>query len=250
MKKIMVFGSCFSRNMFNSSEYFNPGYKNQLNCEKTYFHSSIVSVVTPALKYSLDSYTDILPEFKQFTQLDFSKSFFDDVETDQPDYILIDLYSDAIKDILYINQETAITISPIIEHSEIMNDLPKHKLLTHNDNDVYFLVFEIALQQFKNRLLNIFPENRIILNSANFTKFYRHENVTVPYKTPDVIDAHNLFWDKINELFINLFPSARNLDMRNTIYIGDSNYPFGHSVSHYESGYYKEQFEKLLEIIN
>ncbi|EUJ30959.1 hypothetical protein MFLO_09697 [Listeria floridensis FSL S10-1187] len=31
-------------------------------------------------------------------------------------------------------------------------------------------------------------------------------------------------------------------------YIGDAAYPFGHSVSHYETGYYKEMFEKVKQL--
>ncbi|EGP9221885.1 teichoic acid biosynthesis protein, partial [Listeria monocytogenes] len=41
--KIAVMGTCFSRNAFNSSPFFNPDYKAFFECSFTQFHSSIIS---------------------------------------------------------------------------------------------------------------------------------------------------------------------------------------------------------------
>ncbi|HEM1641554.1 TPA: teichoic acid biosynthesis protein, partial [Listeria monocytogenes] len=90
--KIAVMGTCFSRNAFNSSPFFNPDYKAFFECSFTQFHSSIISIMTePANLINLDKYTDIKKSEKPFIEDDWKKDFFTNLKNSDADYFLIDL---------------------------------------------------------------------------------------------------------------------------------------------------------------
>ncbi|ECW8242522.1 teichoic acid biosynthesis protein, partial [Listeria monocytogenes] len=93
--KIAVMGTCFSRNAFNSSPFFNPDYKAFFECSFTQFHSSIISLMTkPANLINLDKYTDIKQSEQSFVEEDWKKEFFINLKNSNSDYFLIDLYPD------------------------------------------------------------------------------------------------------------------------------------------------------------
>lgn len=84
--KVAVLGSCFSRNPFNSTSYFNPSYKKNYSCVLTQFHSSIVSMVSTPREIDIDKMDDVTAYNKYFIQNDFEKNFFDQVSELKPDY--------------------------------------------------------------------------------------------------------------------------------------------------------------------
>ncbi|MEI2379866.1 hypothetical protein, partial [Priestia megaterium] len=54
---------------------------------------------------------------------------------------------------------------------------------------------------------------------------------------------------KLDNYFLHIMPSVKTIDLTDTSYIGDINYPFGLSYSHYEKEYYKEFFNRLLKLV-
>lgn len=55
-----------------------------------------------------------------------------------------------------------------------------------------------------------------------------------------MIRRNNYFWDKLDNYFLSIAPSAKVIDLSDTKFIGDERYPYGLSYSHYESDYYRE----------
>ncbi|EUJ22626.1 hypothetical protein PGRAN_12309 [Listeria grandensis FSL F6-0971] len=249
VKKIAVFGSCFSRNFLSSAPYFNPTYKSHFACVMTQFHSSIIATMTDVVTMDISEYEDIPKEKKRFVREDFEKRFFERIAETNPDYLLIDLYSDALKNIGFISEKQAITISPILEQSRILNDIRFVKMVDHQNKQHFKSVWLTSLHQYRKQLLCYIREEQIILNVCELTSFYYDaQKKKVPYNTPETLDEYNQFWNELNTLFMQVFPKAKVLDMRNSGYIGDTSYPFGHSVSHYESGYYRSMLHKIREL--
>ncbi|EAG3566953.1 teichoic acid biosynthesis protein [Listeria monocytogenes] len=248
--KIAVMGTCFSRNAFNSSPFFNPDYKAFFECSFTQFHSSIISLMTkPANLINLDKYTDIKKSEQSFVEEDWKKEFFTNLKNSNSDYFLIDLYPDVIRPVIWLNDETAITLSYVIEQSQLLNDIPYERISDHIDNEAYFNEWKGYADQFIEKLTEIIPANRVILNLGGFTtSYYDEDGKIVTYKNKMAIEKNNYFWDRLNNYFLSKLPEAKVIDFSKKGYIGDFNYPFGHSFSHFESPYYKDFLKDLIYI--
>ncbi|EPG0635141.1 DUF6270 domain-containing protein [Listeria monocytogenes] len=248
--KIAVMGTCFSRNAFNSSPFFNPDYKAFFECSFTQFHSSIISLMTkPANLINLDKYTDIKKSEQSFVEEDWKKEFFTNLKNSNSDYFLIDLYPDVIRPVIWLNDETAITLSYVIEQSQLLNDIPYERISDHIDNEAYFIEWKGYADQFIEKLTEVIPADRVILNLGGFTtSYYDEDGKVVTYKNKMAIEKNNYFWDRLNNYFLSKLPEAKVIDFSKKGYIGDFNYPFGHSFSHFESPYYKDFLKELIYI--
>ncbi|WP_425472089.1 DUF6270 domain-containing protein [Terrilactibacillus laevilacticus] len=243
-------GTCFSRNAFNSSNYFNPGYKEVFDCVFTQFHSSIISLMTEPVSFNLDKYTDLTINEKGFVNADFNKTFFDNLISSKADYLIIDLYCDAIRPLIWINNKQAVTLSYLVENSKLLNDLNIQSILDHLDNDKYFNIWKMYLDKFVERLIKIIPSERIILNMGRFAlEYYDNERKKSKYPNAMMIKRNNYFWDKLDNYFLAKVPDAKVLDIQKYPLIGDVKYPYGHSFSHYESNYYKLFLKELALLI-
>ena len=65
------------------------------------------------------------------------------------------------------------------------------------------------------------------------------------------IKRTNCNWDMYDAIFLEELPNAQYIDMRSTNWTSDVNSPImgGASPSHYQSGFYKEIYEKIMKII-
>ncbi|MCM3035926.1 DUF6270 domain-containing protein [Bacillus pumilus] len=104
--------------------------------------------------------------------------------------------------------------------------------------------------QFIDRVTEILPESKIILNKGSFKNSYRDKNGKIKsFDDFELIQRNNYFWDKIDNYFEYKAPNFKSIDLTNTHFIGDENYPFGKSFSHYESAYYKKFLDELNAIV-
>ncbi|MHC5279164.1 DUF6270 domain-containing protein [Listeria kieliensis] len=251
-KKLVVMGTCFSRNAFNTSPYFNPDYKSFFNVQFTQTHTSLISATTPAYSGEIpfDKYADTFTatEFGNVKD-DFRKDFFQRLEAAQPDYFLIDLYPDAIRPIIWLDDKSAITGSYILEGSPLFDAIPCKEILDHSDDEAFYQIWKKHADEFLAKLMEIIPEERIILNKGGFTYKYYDENQKVAtYQNKMAIQKAQLLWDRLNNYFLSVAPNVRVIDLSNKGYIGDFYYPFGHSFSHFESGYYKDFLKEMIYI--
>ncbi|MBC2252090.1 teichoic acid biosynthesis protein [Listeria welshimeri] len=248
--KIAVMGSCFSRNAFNSKPYFNPDYKRFFEVTFTQSHTSIFSVLSEPYKgVNLEKYGNMTNNERRTVQDDLNKGFFEKLEKSNSDYLLLDFYPDVLRGPLWLEDGEILSLSYIMEQTGILNDLPIKRLLDHSNNDAFFQEWTTYADKFIEKLLTIMPAERIILNKGGFTTKYYDKNGTVQeYKIKMRIERNNYFWDRLNNYFLAKVPTAQVIDFTKKPYIGDYYYPFGHSFSHFESGYYKDFFREMIYI--
>ncbi|MBK5456079.1 hypothetical protein JFU08_19100 [Bacillus sp. TH23] len=248
--KIAVLGSCFSRNAFNSGEYFNPGYKKNYNCNLTQFHSSIVSIMSNPVHIDIERLENVTEKNKEFIRCDFEKDFFDKLKEAKPDYLIVDLYSDAARDLIKLNDESYISASLVLRESQYFKELREYEHIGHSNNQLYFKIWQDYMEKFARKVKEILPEERIILNTGGFTYKYIDIDAKVKkFSRPEIIKRNNYFWDILNGWFINCIPNCKVLDLKDTDYIGQYNHPFGNTFSHYQPGYYKEFMNRLNKFI-
>ncbi|MBC1521743.1 hypothetical protein HB912_08795 [Listeria aquatica] len=250
VQKIAVLGTCFSRNFLNSSDYFNPEYKKHYSVSFTQFHSSMITLITEPFFFNIDHYEDIPPEKKKFVVADFEKHFFQELKQKTPDFLIIDLYTDALKKIAFIKANQAVTISPIIEQSRIRQDLPIKKLVSQENWQQFLEEWIRAVQLFKEKISPYLAEEQLILNQAELTtSYFDARGEKVAYKNLSQLMQYNQLWWELDQHFLKIFPKANVISMRGEAYIGDARYPFGHSVAHYQSDYYKKLYSKFNHVI-
>ncbi|EFQ8449969.1 teichoic acid biosynthesis protein [Listeria monocytogenes] len=248
--KIAVMGSCFSRNAFNSKPFFNPDYKRFFEVTFTQSHTSLFSVLSkPYTGINIDDYGNMTDNERRTLQADFDKGFFEKLENSNSDYLLLDLYADVLRGPIWLESGEILSLSYISEQTGILNDLPIKRLLDHSNNDAFFQEWTSYADKFIEKLLTVMPAERIILNKGGFTtKYYDKNGAVQEYKIKMRIERNNYFWDRLNNYFLSKVPTAQVIDFTKKPYIGDYYYPFGHSFSHYESGYYKDFMREMIYI--
>nr|WP_263313450.1 DUF6270 domain-containing protein [Mammaliicoccus sp. Marseille-Q6498] len=248
--KIAVLGTCFSRNAFNTTDYFNPNYKELVNCVYTQFHSTVESLISPekAPRELLDMYinnADI-----KYINTDFNKSFFEELAESGAEYLIIDLYADAMLNQLTLCNDSIITYNYMIKENV---ELGKYVVNWGDDKYInekaYIEQWVKSLKIFMNQLINIIPENKIILNRGRLTKTYYEGEAIKQFGTINVINRNNYYWELLDNTFIKHFPEVNVIDITDRPYHADKNYPFGFSYSHYESEYYQTFFNELVKIL-
>ncbi|WP_048627098.1 DUF6270 domain-containing protein [Listeria ivanovii] len=248
--KIAVMGSCFSRNAFNSKPYFNPDYKRFFEVTFTQSHTSIFSVLSEPFKgVNLEKYGNMTNNERRTVQDDLNKGFFEKLENSKSDYLLLDFYPDVLRGPLWLKGGEILSLSYIMEQTGILNDLPIKRLLDHSDNEAFFQEWTTYADKFIEKLLTVMPAEKIILNKGGFTtKYYNKNGAVQEYKIKMRIERNNYFWEKLNNYFLAKVPTAQVIDFSKKPYIGDFYYPFGHSFSHFESGYYKDFMREMIYI--
>ncbi|RXZ01669.1 DUF6270 domain-containing protein [Fictibacillus sp. S7] len=248
--KVAVLGSCFSRNPFNSNSYFNPGYKKNYSCVLTQFHSSIISMVSNPATIDIDQLDDVSDYNKYFIQQDFEKTFFDQIQEQDPEYLIVDLYADAARDVMKLADDVYVSASLALRQSKHFKHYMDNELITHDNNRDYLKLWKDAMILFAEKITNYIQEDKVILNVGGFTTKYQDNDGSVKaFPREHIIRRNNYFWDQLNAWFIECLPGCKVIDLRDTSYIGQHDHPFGNTFSHYHSGYYKEFMNRLNKLV-
>ncbi|MED0987047.1 DUF6270 domain-containing protein [Bacillus paramycoides] len=248
---IAVLGTCYSRNAFNTIDYFSPKYKKLYKCGYTQFHSNIISLVSDPVEFNRDDFTQSELKEADINHLksDFEKSFFENLKEIKPEYLVIDLYVDACREVIEMGDNSYVTLNYMIPQTAFYKKLKGKKVISHYNVNEYFELWEKSLEKFIERLLPIIPEDRIILNRGRLTPKYKDANNKLVEFPEKEIKRNNYIWDRLENCFLHHLPNVKIIDMRKTKYTGYFKHPFGNSYAHYESDYYKEFIFRLNEIV-
>lgn len=250
--KVAILGSCYTRAAFNSSPYYNPGYKDRYSIVLTQFHSSLISIMGDKKKIFEDKYFKKLNNTnKNYLKSDFEKEFFNNLKDSQPDYLVIDIFADAQKGIIIFPDQAIITGNVNVETSQLMFNLPAGtQVISPGDVDRYLPIWIDSARSFAKKIVDYIEEDKIIINYINATQKYINKNgEEILYdKNLAFIKKSNLLADWMNNYLRYLLPKAKVIDSRNLKYVGYEKHPLGNTPNHYQSGYYKD-FMKLVDDI-
>lgn len=252
---IFVLGSCFSRNIFTSSEYFNPEYKKYFNISHTAFHNSIISLLSNPVKYfDYSNIEDLIAKdvFK-YIKIEFEKNLFEIIDDSLIDFFIFDNYIDSCYPLVQISDNSFLTYNKYFAESIFKRNFSKHQIIYHgtieHQNLYRFYVKKLANELKKRNL-----EQKVILIGGRLCNFFTNSQSNekgIWISKTSWIKESNKKWDIIDKIFLDEIPTAQYIDMRSTNWISDLNCPIkgGASPSHYQSGFYKELYEKIKAII-
>lgn len=252
--KIAVLGTCFSRSVFKSAPYFNCDYKKCYDCVYTQFHSSIISLASEPLKdeFWKDEVEMLSKEQQLYLPTEFQKDFFEKLSEAKPQYFFMDNYVDATRPIIKVRENCYITYSKHLINTNFMRKFAECEFILPG-TDEHIRLLEHYAEKFFERLIEIVPEERIILLEGRFSKTKIDEKTKKieNWSYREWIEESNYIWDVVDNIVLNTIPNAKEIDMRNCMWHSDINSPIpgGASPSHYQKYYYREILDKINKIV-
>ena len=256
--KISILGSCFSRAAFNSShEYFNKDYKYYFSLEYSHFWISLISAVAEKIPFPAENYKDIPEKSIGNVRKEYDKSTFSDLNKIETDYVIIDLFVDAVHGVRVFNDGKYIGQNGDLHKSSYYkNKFLKETSQFDNRHPEFWEVWRNSCDIFIERLGEVIDKKKVILNWGSLSDSYYNEKKEISSFNKDKkfnkadVNFINRTWEKMNNYFITKMPEAKIIDVNKYNYHADVEYPYGGSgPHHYERGYYRSLLGELAKIV-
>lgn len=242
-----VFGSCVSRDLFNSQIV--PNYKTFFQIISYSQRVSIISLMQKGINF--DEKDIAFENNNDSIKYDLSKCWLSEIAKNPPDYIIMDVIYELIFGILILDDGNIITNNywdlPKTKFYETIKD--KSTALTIiEDSKTYFKLYKESIDLFFNFLKNNCQSTKIILNSARYaTKTLKKDKSIVDESGSSYLVNVNSYLEDL-ELYIQ-----DNYDVEimyfGRDYLADESHIWGSGRTHYEKSYYSDKFNQLKRIV-
>lgn len=253
MHNISVYGSCVSRDVFNSR--FVPDHKEHFQLVSDQQHVSLISLMSPSIIIDTDHVEgDVSPFYQEVFKQDMNKSYLNKLIETQPDWLLLDFYTDAYYGACMLKDGTYIT-NKLWQYRKLnaFEQLSPVKSFSFKENTIEFLnLWKKAFDAFIREIDKLSPNTKIIVNKAKFI-----DNLVVDgeetllskmRQDPFYIDHINYIWSMMDDYAIT-YHRAYALDFEKDNYHLIDTHPWGKFYVHYDETYYLNVRNKLIEIM-
>ncbi len=242
MNTVDIFGSCFTRELFN----YTQDYK-----VKTYLLQQSIYTMNaepyPISKGDIKTPDDF--KFKnRMVYYDFNKIAFSVLASHPAEYLVIDL-ADQARDILILNSNPKVKLisSSAIKYNlkRLNEDFSVQHIEDLSDDDI-----QKHINEFANIILSLYDPKKIILNKVQMQSYY-YDNGRMKNINNDVsILQKKDQIERVEKLFLNAFPDCKCL-FTNHEPVLNINHKFGgpHPM-HFEDIYYNYRMKLLDALIN
>lgn len=252
--EVINIGSCFSRSIFRSDDYFNPEYKKYFHVGKTLFHDSLISLFSKPVKFDYSNISDLQTgDAKLYVGIEFEKNVDSLLSENAFSLAVIDNYIDATVPVFRFQENSWLTYNKYISESVFKRFISDCEIL-YPGSESHQKLYRYSVRKLRQTLKANGIENTVLIG-GRLSK-YRIEAKTagiVPWseKLDWIIDSNNN-WELADLMFLEEFPEAIYIDMRKNTWLSAPNPPMigGASPSHYQSEFYRELFQKLLAMIS
>lgn len=247
-------GTCFSRSIFKSDEYFNPTYKKYFNIKKTIFHNSFISIFSDEIKYDYSKIEDLKTgDAGNYIGMEFKKDIENLFIDNDFQLVIVDNYIDATSPIVKYNNNSYLTYNKYLSESIFKRFFSSCEII-YPGSKKHLELYKKSIIDF-NKILSKYNIENIVLVGGRLSKFKIDEQINQIYMWDDKIDwilDVNKNWDEVDKIFLEEIPNSVYIDKRKTFWKSDIHSPIigGASPSHYQSEYYKELFEDILKFLN
>lgn len=254
---IGVLGSCVSRMVFNST--INETYKNFFKVEVDIQRCLFASLVQDPVKFTEEDIT-IHPLDKDnsvkrfFVRNDLKKSFFEEMENKNIEYLLIDLQLEAQLGILFgttqYGENVTITYNTgdLLEMSFYKNMKNKRIITLTENTEEYINLWKNACDIIFKRIKEINPNVKIILNPIKQTYEVRDDDGTIFLKNEwkHLCNSQNQLLKILEDYICNNFEV---IELKQPEVFLKKNHMWGLCRVHYTDEYYHSIFNQLIEIV-
>ena len=256
MIKVGVFGSCETRDLFNSM--LNPGYKNFFSVEISCLRSSLISIMQEPffvdyklIEFPLEDNSRLI-RF-DFLKQDFEKSFFKELMSKEIDCLIIDNFFEARFGVasfdggpLLTNNTWDLIETDFYKNTDLINEFSMVL-----DETKYMELFSKNCDKFFKFMQVNYPNIKIILNKARLCGFVRKEDssfyINDDYKI--YAEKYNKILEKLDLYIENNFDvGVLEFDFQNCYCRHD--HPWGIGPNHYNPFYYSYMTKQLIDIVS
>lgn len=226
--KIVILGSCVSRDIFNFTDNF--------EITAYYARSSFASLYAPVVK--IDKYsTSLASPFQQkIVKADLKKEVSENIGLLDFDLLLVDFIDERFNLFMY-NDNSVCTLSSEIINSGFNSDSEKGHIVVSGSEEFYLLWEKGWITFIKHlKFLNILDKLRI--HKAFWSLKDEQNNDYLPNYTQENIIKANLFLSKLYQRAEEDINPSQIINAANDLCIGGANHKWGKSPFHYVDGYY------------
>ena len=244
-----IIGSCVSRDNFNSK--FNAGYTRLFNCKLTINHITFASLVSGKIDFNEED-IDLENTFDaKLTKRELSRSYMEEIQNSELDYLLIDFGTDIFYGIIIANNNILTDDYRRVAKTKFYSQLQNKRFLNLvSEPDEYFEIWKKSFDKFVEIINTIKPDVKIIINKARSVKEYKDKEGNIKeIVTVRNIDRMNDMWDKFDDYAIKTY-GFDYIDLSPENYISYEDHPWGgQHPAHYIKEFYENFIVELSSII-
>ena len=241
-----TFGSCSSRNIFNSQ--INEDYKKFFHINDYVESVTLISLMSKPIEFNSNLINSSNSYDNLCVKRDFSKEYLNFLKKNLIDYLIIDTYFDIAYGILILDDSHIISDSIRLKHTDLYNTINYKTKLNINENfEEYLNLYHSACNSFFKFMETHCNNTKIILNcSRNAFKYYENGQIIIDENLKRRESA-NKYRDILDSFILKNFDVEVLPFDKNTLI--DKNHIFGLHPIHYEKKYYLEKNKQLNDII-
>ncbi|EGT3461643.1 hypothetical protein JDX53_001980 [Campylobacter coli] len=236
MKKICIFGSCVSRDIFEYDE------QKSFELVGYYARSSFASLSSNAM-IEQDVLDNIQSPFqKRMVLQDMNKSFIDRIKRNDFDFLLIDFIDDRFH-FYKLSNDSIVTLS---------NEYKKAKGKLYSSNMIYsksqehINLWRKGIEKVYEDLQKI--QHRIILNKVYYSDvFYGGGGDKFKIDEEELVN-NNFFLKERYDDFVKFFPEVKCIEYSQDLLVLDREHKWGEAPMHYHCGVYKYALDEIRRI--
>ena len=238
--KVAVIGTCFTRQAFNSKDFFNPDYKRFYECGLTAYHFSIPSMLSSPMTVDKNLLKgEFQSDLDAHGESHFKKDFIDKLRVYAPDYLIVENYVHISAALLTTEGGSYIDENYYLVNTPAFKEL-KVKERIRAESEKHFEIYKAALVSFKEKITGVIPEERIVLVRTHPALRKLEDGEIKIWESSQAIMYRRHIWERYDSYFISVFPRARVIDMRDEKYISEKSAHLKFAPSHFGSVYYKD----------
>lgn len=257
-RSVAVFGSCTTRDSFNSR--FNPDYKSRYHVPYAASQTSVITMMSPAVEAEFTP-TKAMSDYDLWNiRSDLSRELLDLLAEQPPDYLVLDFFADIHFGVLRLRDGRFVTNNRWkTHHTDFYRDLAAHdgfeRLRILDDPDRYFELWSEALARFAAYVGEHCPDTKVVVHCGFNTDELVPPGETRPvplrsYKKGVRIDVPlaNALWRRLDDHATSTY-GWEAIDLRDEGYLTCADHPWGPFYVHYTMDYY-HRFLAELDLID
>ncbi len=244
--EISTFGSCASRNIFNSD--INKQYKRFFHINESVETVTFISLMSEPCNLN-ETLIDSKNNYDNECVIqDVSKKFLKFLKEDKIDYLIIDTYFDVIYDIIILEDNMYITNSERLNETSLIGEIQdKKKISISKDFYEYYQLWKKSINLFFKFIKNNCENTKVILNCSRLAFKYEDNEKVIEHKKFKNFAKFNKYRDILDKYILEHFDvDVLPFDKSTLIY---KNHIFGLHPTHYEPKYYLEKTDQINKII-
>lgn len=251
--KIAAVGSCVSRDPFNS--LFNEDWKDYFEFTAYQFQGSAISLMSPGVAYDAVDFewTNTAPKATKWALYsELNKAFLSDLYHAQPDYLIIDLYSDVFYGMCEMSNTWMMNKGRYINRNPLLKKNKGKEYGVEFNKKEFIPLFEEKIDAFMAFCQEYIPETKIVINRARFKYKYVDEKGKKHWilRYPKIrLKYLNRCWRELENYILKNY-DVLSLNHNNKIYYAAETHPFGDKFPlHYTKDFYTDFKYKLLKLV-